>query len=122
MLSGRSPARDRHGGPRGDLRDHRDGRPADRGRAPRLRPSRRLLLFARLVRRALRVVPSVLWRVASHIPSWSVSTSAPTVASSAWAGMRPLATSWPPDRRTAEANGAAQLLSYTSTAATLPGS
>ena len=36
--------------------------------------------------------------------------------------MRPLATSWPPERRTAEANGAAQRFSQTSTAAELPGS
>ena len=40
----------------------------------------------------------------------------------AWTGMRPLATSWPPDRRTATATGAAQRFSQTSTAADVPGS
>ncbi len=42
-------------------------------------------------------------------------------ASSAWTGIRPLATSCPPERRTAEPNGAAQVFP-TSTAAELPGS
>ena len=36
--------------------------------------------------------------------------------------MRPLATSWPPERRTALANGAAQVFSKTSSAAEVPGS
>ena len=36
--------------------------------------------------------------------------------------MRPLATSWPPERRTAPANGAAQVFSKTSRAAEVPGS
>ena len=40
----------------------------------------------------------------------------------AWTGMRPLATSWPPERRTAAANGAAQVFSKTSSAAEVPGS
>ena len=40
----------------------------------------------------------------------------------AWTGMRPLATSWPPERRSATAMGAAQRFSQTSTAATVPGS
>ena len=48
--------------------------------------------------------------------------SAPIAARIAWAGMRPLVTSWPPDRRTAEPNGAAHVFSHTSTAAELPGS
>ena len=33
----------------------------------------------------------------------------------AWIGIRPVATSWPPDRRAAAANGAAQQFSQTST-------
>ena len=39
----------------------------------------------------------------------------------AWTGMRPLATSWPPDSRRARAMGAAQRFSQTSTAALVPG-
>ena len=50
------------------------------------------------------------------------SLSASMAASSAWIGMRPLATSWPPDSRTAVPKGAAQVFSQTSTAAELPGS
>ena len=41
---------------------------------------------------------------------------------SAWVGIRPLASSSPPDVRTAEPNGAAQVFSQTSTAAAVPGS
>ena len=37
-------------------------------------------------------------------------------------GSRPLATSWPPERRRATATGAAQRFSHTSTAADVPGS
>ena len=40
----------------------------------------------------------------------------------AWTGRRPLATSWPPDFRSATATGAAQRFSHTSTAADVPGS
>ena len=40
----------------------------------------------------------------------------------AWMGMRPLAMSWPPARRAAEANGAAHEFSHTSTPAVVPGS
>ena len=40
----------------------------------------------------------------------------------AWIGIRPLATSCPPERRSATANGAAQRFSHTSTPATVPGS
>src|SRR3954462_4133284 len=40
----------------------------------------------------------------------------------AWIGIRPLAMSWPPERRAAEANGAAQRFSKMSTPAVLPGS
>ena len=39
----------------------------------------------------------------------------------AWTGMRPLATSWPPDLRTATATGAAQRFSHTRTAAAVFG-
>ena len=38
----------------------------------------------------------------------------------AWIGIRPEATSWPPARRAAEANGAAHVFSHTSTPAVLP--
>ena len=40
----------------------------------------------------------------------------------AWIGIRPLAISWPPDRRAADANGAAHRFSQMSTPAVLPGS
>jgi hypothetical protein len=40
----------------------------------------------------------------------------------AWIGMRPVATSWPPARRIADANGAAHEFSQTNTPAMLPGS
>ena len=40
----------------------------------------------------------------------------------AWTGRRPLATSWPPDLRSATATGAAQRFSHTRTAAEVPGS
>jgi hypothetical protein len=43
-------------------------------------------------------------------------------AAMAWIGMRPPAISWPPARRAAEANGAAQVFSQTRIPATLPGS
>jgi hypothetical protein len=38
----------------------------------------------------------------------------------AWIGMRPFAMSWPPERRAAEAKGAAQMFSHTSTPAVVP--
>ncbi len=38
-------------------------------------------------------------------------SSSSRAAMIAWTGIRPLATSWPPERRTAEANGAAQAFS-----------
>ena len=40
----------------------------------------------------------------------------------AWIGIRPLAMSWPPERRAADANGAAHRFSKMSTPAVLPGS
>jgi hypothetical protein len=52
---------------------------------------------------------------ASQTPSFVVSSSASSAAAHAWIGIRPLATSWPPDRRTAEPNGAAHVFSQTST-------
>ena len=50
------------------------------------------------------------------------SSSSSSAATSAWIGIRPLATSWPPERRTADAKGAAHTFSQTSTAAELSGS
>ena len=49
-------------------------------------------------------------------------SAASSAASMAWTGIRPLATSWPPLRRTATANGAAQTFSYIRIPAELPGS
>ena len=57
-----------------------------------------------------------------HAPFIAAWRSASTAAISAWVGIRPLPSSSPPDRRTAEPNGAAQVFSQTSTAAALPGS
>ena len=56
-----------------------------------------------------------------HAPFTAASRSASTAAMSAWVGIRPLASSSPPDRRIAEPNGAAHVFSQTSTAAALPG-
>ena len=55
-------------------------------------------------------------------PGQAVAASlASSDARMAWTGMRPLATSWPPDRRSATARGAAQRFSHTRTMADAPG-
>jgi hypothetical protein len=99
-----------------DLSAGRAGRPdgprADRDHALRRPLYRRPRRFARPVGR--RVLPACLYvlaLVAYQAPTLSVSSSASIAASSAWVWTRPSATSWPPDRRTAEANGPAQLFS-----------
>ena len=48
---------------------------------------------------------------ASQTPSVTVVSSASSAAASAWIGIRPLATSSPPERRTAAPNGAAHTFS-----------
>ena len=53
-----------------------------------------------------------LVRAACQTPSASsIASSASTAAMMAWIGIRPLAMSWPPARRMAEANGAAHRFS-----------
>ncbi len=55
--------------------------------------------------------PRDLVRAACQTPCASSASSASTAAMMAWMGMRPLAMSWPPARRMAEANGAAHRFS-----------
>ena len=59
------------------------------------------------------------WHLASTVagasPAW-------IEAMIAWTGIRPSAISWPPERRTADAKGAAHRFSQMSTPAVLPGS
>src|ERR1035441_6773916 len=55
-------------------------------------------------------------------PAVAVASSASIEAMIAWMGIRPLAISWPPERRAADANGAAHRFSQMSTPAVLPGS
>src|ERR1700761_7296329 len=75
--------------------------------ASRRRRSRPRLRFARPgVHQAHPVCRPDLY-LASQTPSFAVAPSASSVAASAWIGIRPPATSWPPDRRPAEPNGAA---------------
>ena len=74
------------------------------------------LRLRRLLRRLSCVCVGLPW--ACQAPS---SASASIAANTAWMGMRPVATSWPPAWRTAEPNGAAQTFSQTNTAALVPG-
>jgi hypothetical protein len=67
-------------------------------------------------------IPSISQQTHGHTPFMAAWRSASTAAMSAWVGIRPLATNCPPDRRTAEPNGAALVFSHISTAAALPGS
>src|SRR5207302_10584788 len=55
-------------------------------------------------------------------PTVAVTWSAWIEAMIAWMGIRPLAISWPPECRTADAKGAAHRFSQMSTPAVLPGS
>ena len=91
----------RRGGPRAGCDDALRQPPCRRPRRL-VRPGGRRVLPACLY---------VLGLAACHAPTLSVSSSASIAASSAWVWMRPSATSWPPDRRTAEANGPAQVFS-----------
>lgn len=68
--------------------------------------------------RSIISVPEQRHRQAPFEAAWR---SASIAATSAWVGIRPLVTSSPPDRRTAEPKGAAHMFSHTSTAAALPG-
>src|SRR5438552_15672784 len=54
-------------------------------------------------------------------PTVAVTRSASIEAMIAWMGIRPLAISWPPECRTADAKGAAHKFSRKSTPAVLPG-
>jgi hypothetical protein len=57
-----------------------------------------------------------------HSPAFAVASSASIEAMIACRGIRPSAISWPPERRAAEAKGAAHRFSQMSTPAVLPGS
>jgi len=79
---------------------------------PPCRPPQRLARPAGL--RVLRGLLYVLGPVACQAPLSSVASvasSASIAASSAWVWIRPSAINWPPDRRTAEPNGPAQVFS-----------
>jgi hypothetical protein len=102
---------------------------ADRRPCPA--PGRWLPVEASDQRRAS--IPHQVGRLPSPRPdcvvlrAWNVgygadASMASRVATSSWTGIRPLATTWPPARRSATAKGAAQTFSYTSTPAELPGS